>query len=246
MLRQDASAISPDFSGATPRSGGAAGNTASHGEPSRVGGVDIQRELNRLEEMILDSPRILLSRRTLVDEEHLLEQLDLVRLNLPSAFQEASEIVRHKEEILLEAEQYAQEIIESAERRAAQILDEMNLIRQAELEVQQLRQQAQRECESMQEQTLADLELMRRQAQQEIEEMRQRALMECEDIQAGADAYADRVLRDMEQQFSDMIRVIRNGRQQLQVTPASSKMPSSPTNRPPQQAPRPAQDRPKK
>lgn len=243
MLRQDASAISPEYSGANTRSGVAAGNAAPS-EPSRTGGIDIQRELNRLEEMILDSPRILLSRRTLVDEEHLLEQLDLVRLNLPTAFQEATEITRHKEEILLEAEQYAQEIIESAERRAAQILDEMNLIRQAELEVQQLRQQAQRECESMHEQTLADIELMRRQAQQEIEELRRQALLECEDIQAGADAYADRVLRDMEHQFSDMIRVIRNGRQQLQVTPPSSKLPSNSSNR--QSTSRPPQDRPKK
>jgi F0F1-type ATP synthase membrane subunit b/b' len=243
MLRQDASAISPEYSGANNRPGVATGNVTPS-EPSRTGGIDIQRELNRLEEMILDSPRILLSRRTLVDEEHLLEQLDLVRLNLPAAFQEATEITRHKEEILLEAEQYAQEIIESAERRAAQILDEMNLIRQAELEVQQLRQQAQRECESMQEQALADIDLMRRQAQQEIEELRRQALLECEDIQAGADAYADRVLRDMEHQLSDMIRVIRNGRGQLQVAPPSSKLPSNPGNRP--SAPRSPQDRPKK
>jgi F0F1-type ATP synthase membrane subunit b/b' len=142
---------------------------------------------------------------------------------LPTAFQEAAEIVRHKEEIYLEAEQYAQEIVESAERRAAQLLDEMGLIRQAELEVKQIRQRVQQECEAAQEQTIADIERMRRQAQQDLEEMRQMAIAECEDIQAGADAYADRVLKDMEQQLSEMIRVIRNGRQQLQPEPPSQK-----------------------
>jgi len=187
--------------------------------------VDISRELNKLEEMILDSPRIPLSRRTLVDEEQLLDQLDLVRLNLPSAFQEASDILRQKEEILLEAEQYAQEIIETAERRATQILDETNLVRQAELEVQQIRQQVQQECATVQEQTMAEIERMRRQAQQELEELRRRAIAECEEVQQGADVYADRVLDDMEQQFTDMLRVIRNGRQRLRAdSPPSPKL----------------------
>jgi F0F1-type ATP synthase membrane subunit b/b' len=175
--------------------------------------------------MILDSPRIPLSRRTLVDEEQLLDQLDLVRVNLPSAFQEATEIVRQKEDILLEAEQYAQEIIEAAERRASQILDEMNLMRQAELEINQIRQRIQQECEELQEQTIAEIERARHQAQQDLDEMRRRAIAECEDIQAGADTYADGVLEDMERQFTEMLRVIRNGRQRLHTEPLPSQSP---------------------
>lgn len=221
MLRQDSDRISPDRSGSTPHAGVSAGG--SYGDAARIGGIDIQRELNKLEEMVLDSPRIPLSKRTLVDEEQLLDQLDLIRLNLPTAFQEAAEIVRHKEDLLSEAEQYAQEILETAERRAAQILDEMGLIRQAELEAQQIRQRVQQECEAAQEQTMADIERMRRQAQQELEEIRRRAIAESEEIQQGADDYADRVLKEMEQQFSDMIRVIRNGRQKLQPEPPPQK-----------------------
>lgn len=214
MLRRDASAIHSDRNRISANSGNSP-SAVSSGDTARIGGIDLQRELNKLEEMILDSPRLLLTRRTLVDEEQLLDQLDLVRLNLPSAFQEASEIVHHKEEILLEAEQYAQEIIETAERRASQILDEMNLMRQAELEIQQVRQQLHQECEVAREKNLAEIERMRRQAQQEVEEMRQLAIAECEEIQRGADFYADSVLRDMEQQFAEMLRVIRNGRQRL-------------------------------
>jgi hypothetical protein len=177
------------------------------------GGVDLQRELNRLEEIILDSPRIPLSRRTLIDEDQMLEQLDLVRLNLPTAFQEAAELVVHKEEIL--QEQYAQEIIAAAEQRAAHILNDMGLVRQAETEAMQIRQQVQQECDTIQQQTLADIDQMRRRAQQELDEMQRRALDECEEIQSGADDYADRVLRDMEQQLTEMMRVVRNGLQQL-------------------------------
>lgn len=213
MLRQDSpNRISSDRNG-TVTNGGISSNSIANGEAVRIGGVDIQHELEKLEEMILDSPRIF--SRTIVNEDQLLDQLALVQINLPTAFEEARKLLQHKEEVLLEAEQYAQEIIETAERRAAQILDEMGLIRQAELEVKQIRQRVQQECEGAQEQAMAEIERMRRQAQQELEEMRRRAIAECEDVQAGADDYADRVLQELEQQFSEMLRVVRNGRQQL-------------------------------
>ena len=179
-------------------------------------GIDIQRELNRLEEMILDSPRIPLTRRTLVDEEQLLDQLDLIRLNLPSAFQESDIIVRHNDEILQEAEEYAQEIVTMAEQRAARILNEMGLIQQAKSEADQLRQQVQNECDTLQQQTLSEIEQIRYRLQQELEEMRSRTMAECEEIQNGADDYADHVLGSIEQQLNEMMRVIRNGRQQVQ------------------------------
>ncbi|KMW70121.1 MAG: DivIVA domain-containing protein [Limnoraphis robusta] len=185
--------------------------------PSGTPGIDIQRELNRLEEIILDSPRVPLTRRTLVDEEQLLDQLDLIRLNLPSAFQEADIIVRHKDEILQEAEEYAQEILEAAEQRATQILNEMGLIQQAQAEAEQLRQRVHLECETLQQQTIAEVEQIRYQAQQELDQIRSRTLAECQDVQNGADEYADHVLGNIEQQLSEMLRVIRNGRQQLQI-----------------------------
>ncbi len=149
-----------------------------------------------------------MTRWTWVDEEQLLEQLDLVRLSLPEAFHEAEAIARQKDEIFLHAEQYAQEVIETAERQAAQILNEMGILQRAEMEAQQIRQQA-----------LAEIERMRRQAQQDLEEMQRLAIAECEEIQAGADEYADRVLKEMELQLSEMMRVVRNGRQQLQPAP---------------------------
>lgn len=188
--------------------------------PSGAGNINIQRELDRIEEIIFDSARIPFTRRTLVDEELLLTQLDLVRENLPSAFEQAEKVVCQRDEILLQAEEYAQEIMEAAERRADQILDELGIIEQAELEARRIRQQVQQECEAIQEQTFAEIEQMQLQAQQELEQMRQLVLAECEDIQNGADDYADAVLTNIEQQLNDMLRVVYNGRQQLQPEPS--------------------------
>lgn len=208
MLRQqDSTRIQPESNGHPVPS--------PSPQPAPSAGIDIQRELNRLEEMILDSPRVPLTHRTLVDEEQLLEQLDLIRLNLPIAFQEAEVIVRHKDEILIEAENYAQEIIEAAEQRAAHILNEMGLIQQAKIEADQLRNQVHIDCETLQQATISEIDQIRYQAQQELQEMRARTIAECNEIQNGADEYADRVLGGIEQQLTDMLRVIRNGRHQL-------------------------------
>ena len=221
MLRQDPSSLSSEH-GFNPGPGINQGGPTT-GDVVRSGSVDIQGELERLKEVLLDSPRLF--GRTLVIEDQLLDQIELVQLNLPEAFHEAEEIVQHKEEILLHAEQYAQEMIESAERRAAQIMNEMGILRQAEMEAQQLRQRVQQECEAAKEQTIAELERMRRQAQKELEEIQRLAMLECEEIQAGADEYADRVLKEMEFQLSEMMRVVRNGRQQLQPIQSEAPLP---------------------
>lgn len=211
MLRQNSTGIDPNANG-TPPPSEPTGTTVGESRAK----IDIQRELSRLEEMILESPRIPFTRRTLVDEEQILDHLDLIRLNLPNAFQEAAEIVRRQEEMLQQAEQYARDLVESAEQQASSILDEMGLVRQAKIEADQIRQQLQLDYEAAQSQTIAEIEQMHRQAQQEIEQLRSKVLAESEAIESGADEYADRVLLNIEQQLGDMMRVIHNGRQQLQ------------------------------
>ncbi|OAB63807.1 hypothetical protein AY599_20255 [Leptolyngbya valderiana BDU 20041] len=217
MLRQDSAGIDPKSDSPQPQGEPAqAVAPEQRQEGANQGSVNVQQALNRLEEAILDSPRIPFTGRTLVDEEPLLDILDAIRLNLPAAFQEAEEVIRQKDEILRQAEQYGREIVDAAEQQAASILDEMGLVRQAKVEADRLRQQVQADCEVARERAISEIEQMQRQAQQELEEVRARALAEAEQIEAGADEYADRVLRNIEQQLSDMMRVIRNGRQQLQ------------------------------
>ncbi len=192
--------------------------------PSDLGSADIQQELNRLEEIVLTSPHVPLTRRTVVDEEQLLDQLDLVRLHLPTVLQEAQAIVAQKQEILLQAEKKADEIIQVAQAQAAHLLSETAIMQQAQLEANQLLQEVQQECIAVQEQNLIEIDQMRLQAKQELEQMRQKAIAEFEEIQQGADEYADAVLRNLEQQLKEILRIIYNGRQQLKpdVSPNSN------------------------
>ncbi|HEY9879758.1 MAG TPA: hypothetical protein V6D29_14965 [Leptolyngbyaceae cyanobacterium] len=182
---------------------------------STAGGVDIQQELNKLEELILSSPRVPLSGRTLVDEDQLLDQLDLIRLSLPTAFHEATQVIQQRDAILAESQRYSQELVAAAEQQAAQILDELGIVRQAEQMAQQIKTQTQQDCDAMRSQVLAEIDQVRLQAQREWESMRQQALSEKTAIQEDADTYAGDVLGQLERQLTDMLRVIQNGRQQL-------------------------------
>lgn len=178
-------------------------------------GVNIQQELNRVEEMVLASPNIPLTRRTLVDEERLLDQLDLVRVNLPVAFKEAEAIIQQKKEIILQAQLEAEQIVETAKIRAARILNETEILRQAQQEATLLQNQVQQECELALEQNQIEVEQARLQLSQELEQMRNKAISEAQEIQIGADTYADNALKGIEQQLHDMLQVIQNGRNQL-------------------------------
>ncbi|MGD2181051.1 hypothetical protein WB391_07985 [Lusitaniella coriacea LEGE 07167] len=200
-----------------------------------MGKFDVQAELERLGDLILDSPRFPVI-GTIVDEDRLLDCLEAIRLNLPDAFNEAVDVVRQKESLLLQAEEYAQDIIEAAQQRAAEILDEMGIIRQAELEASHIRASVQQECEQIQQATLSEIEQMRQKSHQDIEQLRKMAMEECEDIQDGADEYADGVLSNIEQQLNDMLRVIRNGRQRLQNEPTKVTPPQGTANPPKKKA----------
>lgn len=167
--------------------------------------------------IVYGSLRIPFTRYTLVDEDQLLDQIELVQFNLPKAFDQAAQVVEQRDEIILDTKEYAQELILAAEQQAADILDEMTLVQQAKLEAQQIRLRVQQECEAAKADTLAEIDSIQTLAQRELEEMRRAAIQECEALQQEADDYADGVLREMEDRLTEMLRVIRNGRQQLYV-----------------------------
>jgi hypothetical protein len=224
MLRPDSTRLSSQQNGSS-----ADPHADPIGSPTAVpaiGDIDIQQELNKLEELILGSPRVPFSGRTLVDEDQLLDQLDAIRLNLPPAFRQAVHILQQRDGLMAEAERYARDLVIAAEQQAAQMLDELGIVQQAEHMAQQLKAQVQADCDTMRSSVLAEIEQLQLQSQREWETLRQNALAEQEMIQQESDAYADRVLSQVEQQLSQMLRIIQNGRSHLQ--PALESAPPAP------------------
>lgn len=221
--------------------------------------LDVLNLLEQLEEAVLDGTRVPLSGRILVRENDLLDLLDDVRAGLPAAIQQAQQILERQAQILADAQQQAQAIVAQAQQERSLLIEQSSIRLQAEREAQQLRQQTQQECEavrqqaiaeatqvrgeaqqfqlqvrqesdSLRQQTQVEVDQLRSQTQQQLAEQRQRTLVECEELRRGADGYADQVLRDMEQRLTQMMQIIRNGRQALNLS-ENTPPPSSPRRR---------------
>ncbi len=227
MLRQDLNSTNNNGSNNSVERAVAAHEPAvTHNET--VQRLDIQQSLNVLEELILESPRVPFSGRTLVDEDQLLEQLDRIRLNLPTVFQEAMQIVQQRDRIMSDAHQYAQDMMDAAEQEAARRVDDLGIVQQAENEARQVKQQLEQDCDALRSQTRSEIEQWQSAAEQYWDENRQRTEDECLALRDDADAYAAEVLQTLEQKLSDMMRVVRNGRSALPSGSGTSETTSRP------------------
>jgi cell division septum initiation protein DivIVA len=232
MLQPKISDLESNHNGSNPTPREYVNGIPQIGSPAPSPGVDIQEELNHLEDIVLSSMRIPLTGRTLIDEDKLIEQLDFIRISLPTVFQEAMNVLAEKNEILLEAEEYGQQVVDVAQAKRAQILAESDIVRQAQREADQLRRQVQQDCEAMMQDTLAEIDRKRRACQQELEEMRQTAISQAEEIEDGADKYADNVLANIEQDIQEVLKIITNGRKQLHSGNVSNNTDHSPQRQP--------------
>lgn len=183
--------------------------------PKNLDSSAVFAAIDRLEDRILNSPRVPLTGKTMVDEEELLEQLDTIRAQLPAVIATAQEICQYKDRLIREARQQVQQILAEANQRAYQVANELGIVDRAEQEADRIRQIALSECEQFRQQAILEVQRMSDRHRQDIERMRTQVELECQQTQDGADEYADRVLHDMEYQLTDILHAIQRGRQRL-------------------------------
>ena len=179
--------------------------------------INIQSEIDALEDLILNGTRVPLTELVILDEGLVLDRLDAIKEHLPTEFATAIKIVQSRQQILQQAENYARQLISSAEKQANNMVQEAAeqantmvqeaaIVRQAELDAAKIKLKIEAECDRLEAKTQA-----------EVEQWRELAKAECQEIQTGADRYADGVLSNLEQQFNEMLGVIKQGRQQLSM-----------------------------
>ena len=183
--------------------------------PKNLESAAVFAAIERLENRILNSPRLPLTGKTMVDEEELLEHLDIIREQLPAVIATAQEIMQYRERLMRDAQQQVQQILAEANQRAYQVANELGIIDRAEQEAKQIRQLAISECEQLRQQTILEVQRISDRHLQDIERMRAQVELECQQTQDGADEYADRVLHNMEYQLTDILHAIQRGRQRL-------------------------------
>ena len=186
-------------------------------------GFDLQRELDGIERLVLQSYHIPWTNITFVNETQLLAQLDRAFESIPTTLREARDVLRDRQDILQQAQAHARKLVQEAERQAAQIRDETGIIRRAQQDARQLHEQARIECDRLRQQTLQD-----------IKQMHQQAVAECEDMRADAEDYVTAMLAGLEHQLGGMLKTVRNGRASLsQPQPlADRQQPTTATKQP--------------
>lgn len=177
--------------------------------------VKFLMELDRLEELLLKSPRVPLTGKAMVAEDDIIEHLDIIRSRVPATIDAAQSIVNQQDAILTAAEQQAQQQITAAQQHAFQISNELGIVDRAKAEAAQIHQSVLAECANAREQVRQEVEQARRQQLQEIDHIRQQALAEAQAIRHGADDYADQVLQAIDTQLGEIQAKIRRGRQHL-------------------------------
>lgn len=150
--------------------------------PRQAVDFDIQQQLAELQELLYDSFHIPLTAWSVVDEERILDQIDIIAEFIPGAVNRAIAVLEREQQILQNAESEAQRLIENAYHEAQRIKDESGILQKAQQEADQYKAQVQQECDSLQQQVQQDCDALQRQVQQECDTIRRQTLGELEQI----------------------------------------------------------------
>lgn len=92
--------------------------------------------------MILNSPKVPLTSKIIIDEDNLINLIDDIRQELPSEFRNAQEIVAQRDSLLAEAQREADAIRSSADRDRMRAVSDTEVYRQAQVEADRLIREA--------------------------------------------------------------------------------------------------------
>ena len=87
--------------------------------------------LDSIEQLILDSNRVPLTNKRMVDEDDLVRLLDQLRNDFPREIQEATGLMKERQRILDSANKESKEIIDQAKNYANKLINEHAIVKQA-------------------------------------------------------------------------------------------------------------------
>ncbi|AFZ48289.1 hypothetical protein Cyast_2341 [Cyanobacterium stanieri PCC 7202] len=168
----------------------------------------INNAIMELDNLLYQKINIPFTRKVIIDERELNEQLDEIRRNLPDCIRQAVEIVEERDYIIKEAQEYATNLVNKAQRDAAQRLDESLLVQQEQFKASQVRRKIFQDCEEKRSQTEREIEKMRENAEKQARKILENALMEAEKIHNQADDFVDQQLYSLEKELTKVLQTV--------------------------------------
>ncbi|MBE9222324.1 hypothetical protein IQ215_06400 [Cyanobacterium stanieri LEGE 03274] len=161
-----------------------------------------------LDNLIYQKINIPFTRKVIIDERELTEQLDEIRRNIPDCIQQSMDIIEDRNNIIQEAQQYASQLVNNAKREAAQRLDESLLVQQEQFQANQLRRKVFQECEDKRRQTEKEIEKMVESAEIKARKILEKSIMEAEKIHTQADDFVDQQLYSLEKELTKLLKTV--------------------------------------
>jgi len=171
-------------------------------------GYAINETILDLDNLLYQKFNIPFTNKIIIDERELTDQLDEISKNIPDTIRQALEVLEERDNIIQEAEAYAQKLVTQAKRDAAQEINESTIVQQANFEANQIKRQVVKECQEKRRQTELEIERMYEQAKRNIQELEKVAFNNAESIQNQADDFADRILFNLENELSKMLKTV--------------------------------------
>ena len=148
---------------------------------------EISPFIDEIEEMICSGARVPMTSKALVDQEHCLTTLDMLRANWPLEVLEAQRVLAKEGQVLEQADAEARAIRERAEREAMLILEQSQLVKMAEVRAREVIEAA----------------------QQDAARTRDQAEQDARDVYEGLERELDLLMRDIKELVAARLRRLR-------------------------------------
>ena len=104
--------------------------------------ISLDQLFNQLDDLILNSPKVWLTSRIIIDEDRLIDLIDHIRQELPSEFRQAQEVITQRDQLLQEAQREADSVRNAADRDRMRAVSDTEVYRQAQVEADRLIREA--------------------------------------------------------------------------------------------------------
>lgn len=104
--------------------------------------ISLEQLFGQLEDLILNSPKVPLTNKIIIDEDRLIDLIDHIRQDLPSEFRNAQEICAQRTSLMAEAQRESDGLRAGAERDRLRLVSETEIYRQAQIEADRLVREA--------------------------------------------------------------------------------------------------------
>ena len=122
--------------------------------------------LDSIENLVVESRRMPLLNKSLIDETDLIHLVDELRQELPLELQRAEKILQDKQKILDDAQTEADKILEQAKEYAMKLTDENEIVVQAQEKAKTIMQQTQAQEKDIMDKTMTNAKQLRDDADQ--------------------------------------------------------------------------------